>query len=235
MRNLRSRFRALESPRNGGEPFLRFNETWHSSRRAGFGDVCEYVWSTKPAERQEVPARVAARIAAIGLRAERVFELGPGTGAFARVVLRAFPAPDAYAVCDSDADWLRYSGQAIRDISPETRVRQLHASRADELNLRSFSLDFAHAHAVFVQLRHEATRSYFGVIAEALQPRGVFVCDFLVRHDSIREQPSIPWGVYWAPSWISEMAHECGLKIESSWQEPFGTENTTTYFYFVAT
>jgi len=166
------------------QPFLSARRTLHAAKRAGLS-LCEYI-DQYSAEPGTTAATVEAmlKLADLGDHVERVCEIGPGTGRFAEPVMAAL-RPDVYEAYETAADWRAH----LRGVPGITlRPADGHSLKPTATD----SVDFIHAHRVFVYLPLVITLGYFKEMARVTRPGGVAAFD-IVTEDCLDAEATDRW------------------------------------------
>ncbi|TNC24844.1 class I SAM-dependent methyltransferase [Amycolatopsis alkalitolerans] len=199
-------------------PFLPARRILAGARRAGV-PVEDYLdaYSAAPGATAEA-ANAMLRMADLGEKADRVCEIGAGSGRYARRVISALN-PEAYEIYETASDWVPYlrglPGAVIRDADGHT-LRQTETG----------SVDLAHSHKVFVYLPFVVTAGYLYEMARVLRPGGVAAFD-VVTEDCLDEETTRGWVehnavIYGMVSrhWVVDLLARRGLSLVGSHFEP---------------
>ena len=155
------------------QPFLSAKKTMAAAKRAGLS-LCDYI-DQYSAEPGATAATVQAMLdlAQIGDRADRVCEIGPGTGRYAEQVIAALQ-PATYEVYETAADWLPH----LRELP---HVKLMPADGRTLADTATGSVDLVHAHKVFVYIPLMATVGYLGEMARVTRPGGAVAFDIVTE------------------------------------------------------
>jgi SAM-dependent methyltransferase len=195
-------------------PFLPARKIVASARRAGVS-VEDYLdrYSAAPGA-TATTVEAMLKLADLGDRAERVCEIGPGTGRYAAKVIAALK-PDAYEIYETAPDWL----PRLRGL-PNAVVRN-----ADGHTLRdtaTASVDLVHGHKIFVYVPLVTTVGYLEEMARVVRPGGAIAFD-IITEDCLDEATTKSWldtnaSIYCMTSrvWTVEMLARHGLSLAGS-------------------
>lgn len=229
-----NRLRQFRSPR--GEPFLSYRTQRLKARGE---DVTEYIWRSKPPERQKVPREVLSRCSEILPKASRedfsVLEIGPGTGKFVRETLAAFPTTATYGILEADPNWARYCARLVKTEAPRCATSVAINSSGDFSLFQSQKFDLVQAHAVLIQVRAELGLRMLAEMGNSLKSSGLMIFDvFCFSNLDDRDKfGRAPWATYYHPDWINAAISSSDLKVIERTQHPYG-EGARVEYWFVA-
>lgn len=197
--------------------FLSARKTIAAARRAGLS-VGAYIDQIH-AEPGVTGASVAAMIKLSGLDipADRVCEIGPGSGRYTEQVIAALH-PRVYEAYETASDWLPYLRRLPHVITQPCDGHTL-ASTA------SASVDLVHAQKVFVYLPFMTTISYLREMARVVRPGGAVAFD-AVTEDCLDEQTIDAWltrGTVYVLTprvWLIEFMAGRGLSLQGNFFAP---------------
>lgn len=132
----------------------------------GVGDYVEQLWD-KVGEAERVIERVLQY--PLPSSTPHIVEIGPGTGRYLSKVLARLQAQQ-YAIYETDAAWATWL----------SRTYPVMRQPADGMSLRAtpdHSVDFVHAHGVFVYLPFLTTWRYWQEIWRVTRPHGIVAFD----------------------------------------------------------
>jgi len=152
--------------------FLSARKTLAAARAAGLpvGDYVDATFSTPGTTQRTVDTML--RLTGLST-AERVCEIGPGTGRYSEKVIAAL-RPAVYELYEPASDWhphLRTLPGAVLEPCDG------HTLRAT----RSGSVDLVHAHKVFVYLPFETTMGYVDEMVRVTRPGGAIAFDIVTE------------------------------------------------------
>jgi SAM-dependent methyltransferase len=191
------------------QPFISARKTVASARLAGLS-VCDYVDETF-ARPGATAAAVEAMLEIGELKegaADRVCEIGPGTGRYLEKVIAAVH-PTVYEIYETAHDWLPYLRTQPGVVVRPADGRTLGGTAPG-------SMDLVQAHKVFVYLEFSATASYLQEIARVTAPGGVAAFDVLTE-DCLDDSNVAEWirtGTMFRPlpkAWIVDFLSRRGL------------------------
>jgi SAM-dependent methyltransferase len=156
------------------KPFLSARKTMSAARRAGLS-LCDYVdqYSAQPGA-TAATAEAMMRLADLGDSADRVCEIGAGTGRYAEQVIAALQ-PEAYEVYETATDWF----PRLRELP---RVTLMPADGHSLAHTATGSVDLVHAQKVFVYLPLVITAGYLMEMARVARPGGAVAFDILTEN-----------------------------------------------------
>lgn len=206
----------------GGGGYISASETETAARRAGLtvGDYVERLWGVEGSSK-----RVIDRIAATGILdhpSVSILEIGAGTGRYMEKVIAKVESMTSYESYETNQGWAKYLARMYPLIT--TRC-------ADGLSLsetRDHSVDFVHAHGVFVYTSFLTTMRYLQEIGRVLKTGGLFAADFYTEEsmtpdllsrwlDSRHQYPAIvPLG------YVTDFLGMTGFVKEDSFFNPHG-------------
>jgi SAM-dependent methyltransferase len=165
-------------------PFLSARKTMAAAKRAGLS-LCDYI-DLYSAEPGATPATVQAllKLADLPAPADRVCEIGPGTGRYAELVIDALK-PEVYEVYETAVDWLPH----LRGL-PGAKL--LPADGHSLSHTESGSVDLVHAHKVFVYVPLVVTVGYLVEMARVTRPGGAVAFD-IVTENCMDEAVTSKW------------------------------------------
>src|SRR5688572_8354854 len=182
----------------------------HASARE---DGPEAFWGARAAEYDEFIVRVVPRYAEMVARlleylptaADRVLELGSGTGNVSAALAARWPNA-RFTFVDAAPEMLDITRARLRADAANVAARaSFHAARFEELQLESQSIDVAVAS---LSLHHvQEVGDVYARLAPALAPGGRLVMIDAVRGETAAEQAvhMARWQAYWrAPGNLSE-------------------------------
>jgi SAM-dependent methyltransferase len=166
------------------QPFISARRTVAQAKRAGLS-VGDYIDSYS-AEPGATSATVDAmlRLADLGTHADRVCEIGAGTGRYAAKVIAAL-RPDVYEVYETAQDWLPHLRSIPTVVAQPTDGHSLG-------HTKTASVDLAHAHKLFVYLPFVTTVGYLEEMARVVRPGGAVAFD-IVTEDCMDEAATKTW------------------------------------------
>lgn len=155
-----------------GGGYISASETEAAARQAGLtvGDYVERLWGVEGGSKC-----VIDRIAATGILdhpSVSILEIGVGTGRYMEKVIARVESLTSYESYETNQGWAKYLAKTYPSIT--TRC-------ADGLSLsetRDHSVDFVHAHGVFVYTPFLTTMRYLQEIGRVLKTGGLFAADF---------------------------------------------------------
>ena len=154
------------------QTFISARRTIAEARAAGVS-VGEYVDS-----RFSVPGATARTVDAIvrlgGLSsADRVCEIGPGTGRYAEKVIAALQ-PEVYEIYETAADWLPHLRTLPNAVIQPCDGHTLSATT-------SGSVDLVHANKVFVYIPFDTVVGYLNEMVRVARPGGTIAFDVVTE------------------------------------------------------
>jgi phospholipid N-methyltransferase len=191
--------------------FLPARKTIAAARRAGLS-LADYI-DQGSAEPGATVATVEAmlRVAGLSHHADRVCEIGPGTGRYAELVIAELH-PEVYEAYETATDWL----PRLRKLPGV----QLQAADGRTLShTRSASVDLVHAHKTFVYLPMVITVGYLEEMSRVVRPGGTVAFD-IVTEDCMDEATTKSWVSEGATiyqmiprQWVIDMLQRDGLSL----------------------
>ena len=155
------------------QSFLRARKTIARARAAGLsvGDYVDQTFSEPGTTARSVDAMI--RMSGLS-SAQRVCEIGPGTGRYAEKVIAAFK-PEAYEIYETAKDWLPYLQTLPNAIIQPCDGHTLAPTA-------SASIDLVHANKVFVYIPFDAVMGYLNeMVRVARPPWGSVAASFTCR------------------------------------------------------
>jgi len=183
---IRSRARALlsalraklpgDAAGNGAVKSQGHVEFIREARAAGMelGDYCELKWGVVGSSERAVSALCLPHIPEGG----RVVEIGTGTGRYARRVLERRPGV-TYFSFEPGAGWNDYLRKRFAGLD----FRVMGSDGASLAGVEEASVDFVHAHGVFVYLDTTVVLGYLVHSARVLKPGGYLLFDVFDSDD----------------------------------------------------
>lgn len=166
------------------QPFLSARRTVAAAKRAGLS-VEDYIdsYSAEPGA-TSTTVDTMLRLADLGDRAERVCEIGAGSGRYAARVIAALH-PDVYEVYETAQDWLPHLRGMPSVVTQPTDGHSLgHTATA--------SVDLVHAHKIFVYIPFITTVGYLEEMARVVRPGGTLAFD-IVNEKCMDEAATKKW------------------------------------------
>jgi SAM-dependent methyltransferase len=156
------------------KPFLSARKTMSGARRAGLS-LRDYVdqYSAEPGA-TAATVQAMLELAELGDSAERVCEIGPGTGRYADLVIAAL-RPAVYEVYETADDWLPH----LRELPG---VKLMPADGHTLSHTATGTVDLVHAQKVFVYLPFVITVGYLTEMARVVKPGGVMAFDIVTEN-----------------------------------------------------
>jgi SAM-dependent methyltransferase len=158
------------SEASGG--YINCQETVRAAEEGGLS-VCDYVeklWGQQGQTRDTI-SKIMERLPATGF--ETVCEIGPGTGRYLELLLREYfkASPSQYEFYETAQDWADWLPQKYHITRREADGKKLSQTK-------DHSMDFVHAHGVFVYTPMLTTCSYIQEMGRVVKPGGVIAFDF---------------------------------------------------------
>lgn len=179
------------------------------------GDYVERLWGVEGGSR-----RVIDRIAETGVLEHpgvSVLEIGAGTGRYAEKVIARADSLTSYESFETHSGWEKYLAKTYPSITARCADGLFLSETLDQ------SVDFAHAHGVFVYTPFLTTMRYLQELGRVLKIGGLFAADFYTEEcmapdllsrwlDSRHQCPAIvPLG------YVTELLEMAGLAKEDSY------------------
>ncbi len=154
------------------QSFIPARTTIAAARAAGVsvGDYVDGRFSAPGTSARTVDALV--RMSGLS-SAQRVCEIGPGTGRYAEKVIAALK-PDAYEIYETATDWLPH----LRKL-PNAVIQPCDGHTLTPTT--SASVDLVHANKVFVYLPFEAVVGYLNEMVRVARPGGTIAFDVVTE------------------------------------------------------
>lgn len=164
--------------------FLSARKTIRAARRAGLavGDYIDQIHAEPGVSAATVDAMI--KLSDLDSRADRVCEIGAGSGRYTEKVIEAL-RPRTYEAYETAADWLPYLRRLPHVITPPCDGRTLAGTA-------TASVDLVHAQKVFVYLLFTTTVSYLREMARVVRPGGAVAFD-VVTEDCLEPRTLDNW------------------------------------------
>lgn len=166
------------------QSFLPARRTLAAAQRAGLS-VTDYIdqFSAMPGA-TAAAVKEMLTLADLSAPVGRVCEIGPGTGRYAEKVIAALH-PEVYEAYETARDWLphlsKIQGLTLHDADGRTLAQT-----------KSDSVDFVHAHKLFVYIPLITTVGYLWEMARVVRPGGAVAFD-IVSEDCLDEPTTSTW------------------------------------------
>lgn len=193
--------------------FLSARKTLTAARRAGLpvGDYIDLIYAKPGASSELVSAML--KIADLSGPADRICEIGPGSGRFAEHITAALN-PRAYEIYEPARDWLPHLRRMPNVIERHCDGYTLSATG-------DATIDLVHAQKLFTYLNFEVCVGYFEEMARVVRPGGIVAFD-AVTEPCLEERTVRSWidnGTIYFPlprEWTVEFMRNRGLKLLGS-------------------
>jgi SAM-dependent methyltransferase len=180
-------------------------------------DHVERVWGHPGNAARTIDLIAAA--GALSLAAPRVLEVGPGTGRYVEALLRRC-RPHSYAIYETAGDWSAWLSRTY-PVQVQPTDGSTLAATPDE------SIDFAHAHGVFVYIPYLRSHRYIAELCRVTRPGGWLAFDVMdegclddatVRawEASIHRFPAI-----FPAAHLESLLGRCGCSIAATFELPY--------------
>jgi hypothetical protein len=181
----------------GGSNYITMQETINNAKKAGLS-VCDYVeklWDQKGETKKTIDQISQYRV--FDKSNLEICEIGAGTGRYMEKVLEKCN-PKSYESYEIAKDWSKWLQQEYPIISQPTDGKSLKSTA-------SHSIDFLHAHGVFVYLPFFNSLRYFKEIDRVTKRKSYIIFDCLTE-DCLDDEVLNDWldSNYDYPSLISE-------------------------------
>jgi SAM-dependent methyltransferase len=208
-------------------PFLPARRTLAEAERAGqsVGDFLDSYSAQPGATAATVEAML--RLGGLAQGAERVCEIGPGSGRYSRLVVSAL-RPDAYEVYETASDWIRYLRKEFPQFVVQPADGRTLRHTADE------SVDLVHSHKLFNYIPFVATLGYLAEMARVVRPGGVVAFDVMTE-DCLNDAMTATWlaepdrGIIYALTprrWAVDFLARRGLDLQGNHFVPLSGART---------
>jgi SAM-dependent methyltransferase len=155
------------------QTFIPARKTIAAARRLGMsvGDYIDRTYVEPGATADTVSVMLG--LAGLADPADRVLEIGPGSGRFMEKVIDAVH-PKVYEVYETATDWLPHLRSLPRALIQPCDGRTLSATASE-------SVDLVHSHKLFVYIPFWATVGYLHEMARVVKPGGTVAFDIVTE------------------------------------------------------